>query len=130
MNVSGQSVACLVKRWQLDLANLLVVLDDISLPLGMVRIRGEGSAGGHLGLDSVLNALGSRSVPRLRVGIGWESRPLKDLTPFVLGKFTESEKQILEGALAVAMEACRTWIVEGMSRAMNRFNRRISCKNI
>jgi PTH1 family peptidyl-tRNA hydrolase len=130
MNVSGQAVACLVKRWQLDLANLLVVLDDISLPLGMVRIRGEGSAGGHLGLDSVLNALGSRSVPRLRVGIAGESRPLKDLTPFVLGKFTEREKQILEGALAVAMEACRTWIVEGMSRAMNRFNRRISCKNI
>lgn len=127
MNSSGEAVGCLVKRWRLGPEALLVVLDDVSLPLGSVRIRGEGSAGGHLGLESVLEAVGTQAVPRLRIGVG-PGRG-KDLTSFVLGRFTAREGKALEEGLGLAMEACETWVAHGLSVAMNRFNRRLKVKS-
>ncbi len=126
MNNSGEAVGCLVKRWRLEPTAILLVLDDVSLPLGTIRIRGQGTGGGHLGLESVLKALGTQAVPRLRIGVG-PGRG-RDLTPFVLGRFTAQEGRALEQGLGEAMEACETWVTEGLSVAMNRFNRRISAE--
>ena len=124
MNASGEAVECLAKRWRLGPAAILVVLDDVSLPLGAVRIRGQGTSGGHLGLESVLQVLGTQEVPRLRIGVGPGSG--KDLTPFVLGRFTQKEGAALAQGLEEAMEACEIWMEHGVSVAMNRFNRKIS----
>lgn len=124
MNASGEAVECLMKRWRLGPESLLLVCDDVALPLGSVRIRGQGSDGGHHGLASVFERLGSRQVSRLRVGIGGDASG--DLTPFVLGKFTAAEKPALEKGLEQARFACESWIAEGISVTMNRFNRRVT----
>lgn len=127
MNSGGKAVKCLLDRWGLKPSDLLVVCDDISLPLGMIRLRGEGSDGGHLGLASVLQEIGTRQVARLRVGIRTEAAQAfqGDLTDFVLGNFRVAESPSLEQAVAQAVEACEVWLKEGIQTAMNRFNRRI-----
>jgi len=139
MNASGKSVACLLRRWKLQPSEALVICDDVSLPLGMIRLRGQGSAGGHLGLTSILEELGTAAVPRLRVGIR-SDRAGEDLcaaarggasfsaglTPFVLGRFAASEEKLLEQGLGLAGEACEMWISRGLAAAMNRFNQKIT----
>jgi len=125
MNASGKSVACLLRRWKLQPSETLVICDDVSLPLGMIRLRGQGSAGGHLGLTSILEELGTAAVPRLRVGIR-SDRAGEDLTPFVLGRFASSEEKFLEQGLGLAGEACEMWISRGLAAAMNRFNQKIT----
>ncbi len=123
MNASGKTVGCLARRRQLEPADLLVVMDDVSLSLGGIRIRARGSGGGHLGLTSVLEAVGTEGVPRLRVGIG--PGPRQGLTEFVLARFTPRERKKLEAGLEDAMGACEIWMTEGVPAAMNRFNRRM-----
>ena len=123
MNQSGHVVSCLAKRWKLDFSYWLVVIDDVSLPLGTLRLRSQGSDGGHRGLSSILSELGTQQIPRLRVGIQAESME-KDLTPYVLGRFRPSEKELLEKTLHRVVEACETWITEGLSAAMNLFNQK------
>ena len=106
---------------------MLVVCDDVSLPLGMVRLRSRGSDGGHLGLASILQEVGTDEIPRLRVGI--RTRPPQSgevLTPFVLGRFEGSEHKPLEKGLDLALTACEVWVTDGISAAMNRFNRKIT----
>ncbi len=127
MNSSGKAVQCLLARWGVQPSRLLVVCDDISLPVGAIRLRAEGSDGGHLGLASVLQEVGTQQVARLRVGIRTEeARAFQgDLTEFVLGASGVSERKALEGAVAVAVEACEVWFTAGVHAAMNRFNRRI-----
>lgn len=127
MNSGGKAVRCLLERWGLKPSDLLVLCDDISLPLGMIRLRGEGSDGGHLGLASVLQEVGTEQVARLRVGIRTEAAEASqgDLTDFVLGNFGVSEIPLLQQAVAAAVEACEVWLKEGVQAAMNRFNRRI-----
>lgn len=124
MNASGEAVACLLKRRKLEPAAALVVCDDISLPLGMIRLRGKGSAGGHLGLSSILERLGTEQVARLRVGIRAE-KPARDLTEYVLGRFTPAERKSLEHGLGLAAEACELWMSRGINAAMNRFNQKV-----
>ena len=125
MNASGKAVKCLLDRWKLGPSSMLVVCDDVSLPLGMVRLRPHGSDGGHLGLASILQELGTEKIPRLRVGV--RVGPVeKDLTPFVLGRFEASERKILEEGLASAVAACEVWVKSGLTVAMNRFNRKIT----
>ena len=125
MNASGKAVRCLMHRWRLQPSSILVVCDDVSLPIGMIRLRSRGSAGGHLGLVSILLELGLEEIPRLRVGIQ-SGRVDEDLTPFVLGRFDSSERKSLEQGLSSAAEACEVWVTSGISAAMNRFNRRIT----
>ena len=127
MNSSGEAVVCLLKRRDLEPTQLLLVCDDVSLPLGVIRLRSGGSAGGHHGLESVIELTGTEEIPRLRVGIRTEA-PGADLVDFVLGNFRPGEKKLLEESLTSAADACDVWLKQGIHHAMNQFNRRVECR--
>jgi PTH1 family peptidyl-tRNA hydrolase len=121
MNLSGQSVAALVRFYKLPLTQVLIVHDELDLPLGTIRLRERGSAAGHNGLTSVIQQLGTANVPRLRIGI--ERPPVPgDQVNWVLGHFSASERAELAPALDTAADAVETWLREGITTAMNRFN--------
>lgn len=117
MNESGDALRAL----QVPREQLLVVCDDANLPLGRLRLRAEGGAGGHHGLASCLAVLGTEAVPRLRVGVGVEPLPA-DLTNFVLGSFAPEERAPMAQAFEQAADACERWVSEGLTAAMNRYN--------
>jgi peptidyl-tRNA hydrolase, PTH1 family len=122
MNRSGQAAVELVRFYQVPLARVLVVLDDMALPPGRIRLRPEGSAGGHNGLSDVLARLGCMEVPRLRIGIG--SPPsVMDGVDYVLGKMSEDELAIAKGAVDQACQAVEDWLTMGMDAAMSKHNR-------
>ena len=123
MNRSGQAVAALLERYGLGPADLLVVYDDLALPLGALRLRGKGGAGGHNGVQSVIEALGSTEFPRLRVGVG-DSFPPGGQVDYVLSPFDDAEREAAEAALDAAAEAALTFARSGLQAAMNRHNRR------
>ena len=124
MNRSGFAVNALVKSLEIAPTELLVVVDDADLPLGQLRLRSSGGSGGHNGLRSIIDALGSEEFPRLRVGIG-RTRPVgDDITDHVLGKFAPSERDAAQQAIEQAAEAVECCVKEGLTTAMNRFNRR------
>lgn len=119
MNLSGESVGGFSRFFKLDPSQVLVVLDDVALPLGRLRLRKTGSAGGHNGLESVLVHLGTERVPRLRVGIGGARG---SLTGHVLGKFSADEQEMLDQAVESAADAVELANTSGFDAAMNRFN--------
>ena len=121
VNVSGEAVRDLRRRHRLRPQDIVVVVDDLDLPLGRLRLRASGSAGGHNGLKSIIEALGTTEFPRLRVGIG---RPAEGVDPadHVLTRFTSDEQAVVDAALDRAAEAIETAIAEGIETAMNRFN--------
>lgn len=120
MNESGQAVAPLVRQYGVALANLLVVYDDLDLPLGKIRLRARGSSAGHKGLESILRQLRTTEVPRLRLGIG---RPAYgDPIDYVLSDWRAEEWGIMEAAYARASEAIDVFLQEGIVAAMNKFN--------
>lgn len=123
MNKSGEAVAPLLRWFGLEPSDLLVVCDDLDLPLGRIRIRKKGGDGGHRGLKSVIAALGSGDFARLRVGIG-RPGPEKDVVEWVLERFTAEERPFLEDSLARAVQAGLAVLEAGIEEAMNRFNRR------
>lgn len=125
MNASGEAVQGLLKETGVPLDSVLVVCDDVALPLGMIRLRAQGSEGGHLGLASVLERVGTGAVPRLRVGIRGETLGAADLADYVLDAFEPSELPQLQQGLDRALEACELWVKEGLTAAMNRFNQRV-----
>lgn len=120
MNLSGRSV---LEAWQFHRCTpdeLLIAGDDLDLPLGRLRLRERGSAGGQKGLGDVLAALGTQEIARLRFGIG---RPLRgDAASFVLGRFDSSERPVVEDSLPQAVEAAECWLREGITAAMNKYN--------
>ena len=120
MNLSGESVSELVRFYQIEPARVLVVLDDMALPLGRLRIRERGSHGGHNGLRSILAHLGTQDVPRLRVGIG--ASDTGEATGHVLGRFAVDERPLVEQSLDRATEAIRFAQENDLPSAMNRFN--------
>jgi PTH1 family peptidyl-tRNA hydrolase len=122
MNVSGRSVGPLVTFFQLPLSDLLVVCDDLNLPLGQLRLRGTGSAGGQKGLLSLLQVLGAEAVPRLRLGID-RPPPGQDSADYVLAKFPKTELEIVDDAVRRAANAVELWITNGLEAAMNAANR-------
>lgn len=122
MNLSGEAVRELCRHYSLDLSQLLIVYDEIALPLGTIRIRPSGSAGGHNGMESVLRALQSEQAPRLRIGISRGESP-PDYTEFVLSNFSGSEMKILDEILDRAIEAIQVFTQEGIDRAMALYNR-------
>ena len=122
MNRSGQAVQELVRFFRLPPERLLVVLDDMALPPGRIRLRGGGSAGGHHGLADVLEKLGGAEVPRLRVGIGAAPGPM-DAVDYVLGKMSEEELALARTAIDQACQAVEDWLMLGMDAAMTRHNR-------
>jgi PTH1 family peptidyl-tRNA hydrolase len=119
MNLSGQSVRPLSQFYKIEPAQMLVILDDMALPLGKLRIRPDGSAGGHNGLKSIIEHFGTPAVPRLRVGIGAAGR---DAVDHVLGRFTLEEQAPLEQSLARALEAIDCTRTQGLAAAMNIYN--------
>ncbi len=121
MNLSGQAVCELMRRLYLDLADLIVICDDLNLPLGSIRIRTKGSAGGHNGLSSIIGLLGSNEFTRIRLGI---DRPVgnMDTAYYVLKKFKPNEYSVVEEMIAQAQDAVVTLIKEGANTAMNKFN--------
>ena len=123
MNLSGDALAAYRSRYGLTAAQVLVVVDDIYLPLGQIRLRARGGDGGHNGLTSVEESLGTADYARLRVGVGEAEDGLK-LRDHVLSGFAPGEKAALEGALAQASDATLLWAREGIVAAMNRFNAR------
>ena len=118
MNESGEALRGLDVPQQ----DLLVVCDDVNLPLGIIRLRREGGSGGHHGLQSCLEVLGTEDVPRLRIGVGTDELP-RDLEEFVLSPFLSTERPVITQAITRAAEACEQWIKEGMEIVMNRYNR-------
>lgn len=120
MNLSGRSVGQIVRFHKLDLADLLVVCDDLNLPLGRLRIRGGGSDGGQKGLRDISAALGTDAYARLRIGIG--DRGQTDAVDYVLGRFRSSERPAIDDALVLASQAVAVWASRGLAAAMNQFN--------
>lgn len=120
MNLAGLAAKEAVRQWHISPSRLLVVIDDVALPVGTIRIRKRGSDGGHKGLRSVLTALGTVDVPRLRIGIGHPGR--RDVVDYVLSPFSAQEWPTVQAAIERAAEATEAIIGEGIDRAMNRFN--------
>jgi PTH1 family peptidyl-tRNA hydrolase len=121
MNLSGESVGALVKFYQLPLAKILVAVDDADLPLGEIRLRKNGSSGGHHGLESIEQHLASREFVRLRIGIGRKDSS-RQIANYVLGKFEKSESELLEKVLERAADQVETWLEAGIEKAMSQFN--------
>ena len=122
MNLSGQSAGAFLRMKPLEMAEIMVVTDDISLPLGRLRLRAEGSAGGHNGLKSLIAHLHGQSFPRLRFGVGAPRDPSVQID-FVLGRFGRSEQAEVDEGIDRALAALELWLMDGIQPAMNRFNR-------
>lgn len=120
MNLSGQAVERLVRFYRLPPENILVIYDDLDLPLGKIRLRPKGGAGGHKGMKSIIEHLGTQDFPRLRVGIG---RPAHgDPVDYVLSDFTLDQRIVMEEVYGRVIAAVELWLTEGIEAAMNRYN--------
>jgi PTH1 family peptidyl-tRNA hydrolase len=126
VNLSGKSVSQLVKRFKISLDDLVIIHDDLDLPLGKIRLSYSSSSGGHKGIDSIIKELGSQNFTRIRVGIG---RPDKaeisedEIIAYVLSDFTPEQKQAIIPVIPKVSEAILCLLTEGLTPAMNKFNR-------
>lgn len=121
MNRSGSAIRALVRRHRLQAQDLIVVLDDVDLPVGRLRIRRKGGAGGHRGLESIIAGLGTEEFARIRLGIG--PRPKgEDLTAYVLGRFPAADRELIRRSIGQATEAIRLILTGAVEESMNRFN--------
>lgn len=117
MNLSGEAVGAAVRFWKIDLAHLLVVVDDVAIPLGELRVKINSGSGGHNGLKSIEEHLQTQSYARLRVGVG--DRLQGDLASHVLGRFSEEEEKVALTVVERAVEATEIWLNQGITSAMN-----------
>ena len=122
MNLSGRSVLQLSAYFNIPPQRIIVMCDDISLEPGRLRIRADGSAGGHNGIKSIINEIGSQAFPRVKIGVGAKPNPDFDLADWVLSTFSASEEKALASALERAGEAALTIIDRGVAESANRFN--------
>jgi len=122
MNLSGDAVAALARYYKVETPDLLIVCDDVNLPLGRLRVRGTGTEGGHNGLRSMAAMLGTIDYPRLRIGVG-RGDLRRDMADHVLARFEPEEESGIEAAVARAADAVETWIDDGLAKTMNVFNR-------
>ncbi|MBV8487386.1 MAG: aminoacyl-tRNA hydrolase [Planctomycetaceae bacterium] len=120
VNCSGRSVGQVVRFYKLELPELLVICDDMSLPLGSIRIRPGGSDGGQKGLRDITAHLGTETFPRLRIGIGDHGD--SDAVDYVLSRFRSAERAVLDDTLIFASQAVAVWVTQGIEAAMNRYN--------
>ena len=128
MNLSGETVGDVAGFYQLPLPQLIVAVDDADLPFGEIRLRPGGSSGGHHGLESIEQHLGSREFARLRIGIGRRDGA-RQITNYVLGKFEPAEQELLEKILERAANQVECWLAAGLQKAMSQFNGVIDSKN-
>lgn len=129
VNLSGKAVGCLVRKYDTPLSDLLVIYDDLDLPLGKIRLRQSGGSGGHKGLESIISTLGSEAFPRIRVGIGrpiqFEGLPNVDedvIVNYVLGEFSPEEEKVIRPAIISVAKTIDCFLAQGIEVAMNRFN--------
>ncbi|MEN9734175.1 MAG: peptidyl-tRNA hydrolase [Verrucomicrobiota bacterium] len=122
MNASGQAVARVASFYKVSPDHILILVDDADLPLGALRLRPEGSPGGHHGLESVEQALGTRAYPRLKVGIARPRQDRRNIAGHVLGVVSDDEQPVLNEVLTRACQQVECWLADGVMRAMNRFN--------
>lgn len=120
MNLSGKAVGQVMQFYKIDIVDLMVICDDLSLPLGRLRIRSSGSDGGQKGLRDIARVLGTDRYPRMRIGIG--ERGEIDAADFVLARFRPSERPVVENGMLRALQAVSVWVSQGIEPAMNRFN--------
>lgn len=123
MNRSGSAVARLKGRYGVDDQDILVIVDDIYLDLGSLRIKSSGGSGGHNGLEDVIDALDSDNFPRMRIGVGSSFRRGRQ-AEYVLEPFSEAERPVMDDTIDAAAEAALTFVTDGVVTAMNRFNKR------
>ncbi|HET9704208.1 MAG TPA: aminoacyl-tRNA hydrolase [Vicinamibacterales bacterium] len=121
MNLSGQAVSAIAGFFKIEPADVLVIVDEAALPLGRLRARREGGAGGHNGLKSLIQHLGTQNFPRMRVGVG-RGADGRDLSDHVLGRFEPSERETVSAAVLRAADATEMFISDGIERVMNAFN--------
>jgi len=128
VNLSGKAVACLTSKYNIPSSDLLVIYDDLDLPLGKIRLRQDGSAGGHKGIKSIISALGSEDFPRIRVGIG---RPQIEglshtnegiIVDYVLSDLSPQEEKAIKPAISTVAEAVACFLNQGIETAMSKFN--------
>lgn len=119
MNLSGQAVAQLMRRFKVNLADIIIVCDDMDLPTGKIRVRAQGGSGGHKGIASIINSVGDDAFSRIRVGIG---RPENDEVSFVLSNFPPEDRPIIDQAKSTVADAIECILAEGAETAMNRYN--------
>lgn len=124
MNLSGEAVASILNWHKLKASDLMVIYDDLDLPPGRLRLRPGGGAGGHKGVQSIIQQLDTDKFARIRVGIGRPDDPGYDTADFVLGRFNSQEAELIDKALTDAVEALRCIIGEGLDNAMNQYNRK------
>ena len=121
MNLSGQAVSSVAGFYKIEPADIFVVTDDVALPLGRLRARREGGAGGHNGLKSIIQSMATQAFPRMRVGVG-RGDNRRDLADHVLGRFDADERDTVSAAVLRAADATEVFISEGIERVMNTFN--------
>ena len=121
MNLSGEAVRFWKNKENIDLENILIVVDDISLPFGAIRLKGKGSDGGHNGLKNIASLLGTESYARLRFGIGNEF-PRGAQIDYVLGNFSEEQQSIMSERITIAIDAIKSFCLSGLSFTMTHFN--------
>ncbi len=120
MNLSAEAVIPLLKKYKVGLDDLLIVCDDLDLDFGRQKIRSRGSCAGHKGINSIIVSLGSNEFSRLRIGIG---RPRnKDISKFVLSRFSKAEKTRVPEIIQTAADCCKSWVSQGVEKTMNIFN--------
>ena len=122
MNLSGEAVGEAARFYKLPPERVLVISDDVSLPLGKMRIRANGSAGGHNGLKNIIQHLGTDAFPRIKVGVGAPAHPEHEMVDWVIGKFTRDERKALDEMLKKTVDAVEYVIRDGVQKAQNRFN--------
>ncbi len=123
MNLSGESVRALMDYYKIDIEDLLVIYDDISLDVGQIRMRGKGSAGGHNGIKSIIQHTGTQEFARIKIGVGQKPEG-GDLVKHVLGRFSREEDGMFRDVFALAEEGLLAWLQEDMKCAMNKVNGR------
>ena len=122
MNLSGEAVGEAARFYKIPPERVLVISDDVSLPIGKLRIRKGGSAGGHNGLKSIIQHLGTDQFPRIKIGVGEKPHPDYDMADWVLSKFTGEDLKTIQAAVKKAADAVACYLENGPDKAMNRFN--------
>jgi PTH1 family peptidyl-tRNA hydrolase len=127
VNLSGNSVACLLRKHGIPLSDFLIIYDDLDLPLGKIRLRQSGGSGGHKGMNSIISALGSEEFPRIRVGIGrpqGERQSINEdaIVNYVLSDFSPQEEAVIKPVLVKVAEAIDCFLIQGIVAAMSKFN--------
>jgi len=126
MNLSGRAVSKIVSYYKISLRDLLIVYDDLNLELGQIRIRKKGSAGGHKGIESIMQYLHSEDIPRLRIGIGNPSVNFNfDCVSYVLSNFNDDEEDRIKETIKLSTKAIKTVIEDGFEKSMRKYNRKL-----